>query len=144
MRWVKSLLGVINMSENTHLNHTSDEGYPRTDERKGPDIIVKTINLLSIGLWIFIIFNLCIILLSRPVGETFFDRLLNISVRNYWDANLLTFALVLSLIQFVISIFSFVLNTKRLKRKGDRIRISIIISIFFSLILCVCLVFVLL
>lgn len=125
------------MPVNGASNHKS---FLKKDYRQGPDIINKLINLLSISLWIFIIFNLCIVFLAKPVGETFFDRFFNVTVRSYWDANLLSFALILSLVQFIVSIFSLYLNTKRLKRKGDRIRITIIVSIFLSLLLCLTLV----
>lgn len=107
------------------------------NSRKGPDIILRMIDIISVVLWGFIIVNFAIILVARPVSETFFDRLFSIKVRDYWDAYLLQFSLVLSLIQLFISVFSLFLNSKRLKRKGDRLRISIIASIFLSLLVCV-------
>ena len=108
-----------------------------TNSRKGPDLILRMIDIISVILWGFIIVNLAIIMFARPVGETFFDRFFSIKVRDYWDAPLLQFSLILSLAQLFISVFSLFLNSKRLKRKGDRIRISIIASIFISLLVCV-------
>lgn len=108
----------------------------RSYTRKGPDIILRMIDIASVILWGFLIVNLAIILFARPEGETFFDRLFNLSVRNYWDAALLQIALILSLTQLLISIFSLYLNSKRLKRKDDRLRASIIISIFVALFIC--------
>ncbi len=104
--------------------------------RNGPDIILRVLDIGSVILWGFLIVNLVIILLAKPLGETFFDRLLNISVRDYWDTAILQIALFLSLFQLVLSIVSLYLNSKRLKRKNDRIRISIIVSIFGSLAIC--------
>jgi hypothetical protein len=105
--------------------------------RKGPDIVCRIVDIASVILWGFIIVNFAIILWAKPVGETFFDRLFNISVRDYWDAAMLQIALFLSVIQLFISIFSLYLNSKRLKRKGDRIRISIVASIFVASFICV-------
>ncbi|HHW23421.1 MAG TPA: hypothetical protein GXX26_11165 [Clostridiaceae bacterium] len=104
--------------------------------RKGPDIICRMVDIASVILWGFIIVNFAIILWAKPVGETFFDRLFNISVRDYWDAAMLQISLFLSLAQLLVSIFSLYLNSKRLKRKDDRIRISIIVSIFVASFIC--------
>lgn len=113
-------------------NKNSEHPYTR----KGPDIILRIIDIGSVILWGFLIVNFAVILLAKPVGETFFDRLLNISVRSYWDAAILQVALFLSLVQLVLSIISLYLNSKRLKRKNDRIRISIVVSVFASLAIC--------
>lgn len=108
----------------------------RPEKRKGPDIVCRMVDIASVILWGFIIVNFSIILWAKPEGETFLDRLFNISVRDYWDAALLQIALFLSLAQLLISIFSLYLNSKRLKRKDDRIRISILASIFVALFIC--------
>lgn len=104
--------------------------------RKGPDIVCRIVDIASVILWGFIIVNFAVILWAKPIGETFFDRLFNISVRNYWDAALLQFALFLSLFQLLVSIFSLYLNSKRIKRKDDRISVSIIVSIFVVSLIC--------
>lgn len=105
--------------------------------RKGPDLILRLIDIFSVILWGFFFVNVSLIVYAKPVDETFFDRLFHVSVRDYWDFKLLQFALILSLVQFFISLFSLYLNSRRLKRKNDRIRKSIIISIFTSLVLCI-------
>lgn len=108
----------------------------RPDVRKGPDLILRLIDIFSVILWGFQIVILGLLHYAKPVYETFFDRLLHIELRDYWDYQLLKVTLILSLVQFVVSLISLYLNSKRLKRKYDRIRRSIIISIFSSLILC--------
>lgn len=107
------------------------------NSRKGPDLILRMIDIISVVLWGFIIVNFAVILLAKPVGETFFDRFFSIRVRDYWDSYLLQFSLILSLTQLLISIFSLFLNSKRLKRKDDKIRISILLSILISLFVCI-------
>ena len=107
------------------------------NSRKGPDLILRMIDIISVVLWGFIIVNFAIIMFAKPMGDTFFDRFFSIKVRDYWDASLLQFSLILSLAQLFLSVFSLYLNSKRLKRKGDRIRISIIASIFVSLFICI-------
>ena len=106
-------------------------------KRKGPDLILKMLDRLSFLLWGFTIIIFGVILSAKPQWETFFDRLFNVSVRDYWDYKLLRFAFIISIVQFVISLFSLFLNSKRLKRKEDKIRNSIIISLFASLMICI-------
>lgn len=120
-------LGVINLESNA---------TQRPYVRKGPDIVCRMVDIASVILWGFIIVNFGIILWAKPEGETFFDRLFNISVRDYWDAALLQIALFLSVIQLLVSIISLYLNSKRMKRKDDRLRVSIIISTFVALFIC--------
>lgn len=108
----------------------------RSNTRKGPDLIFRLIDIFSVILWGFQILNIGLLYQAKPVDETFLDRLFNVKVRDYWDYQLLQLALILSLVQFVVSLIYLYLNSKRLKRKNDRIRISIIISIFSSLALC--------
>ncbi len=108
---------------------------PSSEKRKGPDLIFRLIDILSIVLWAFLIINISVILYAKPQWETFFDRLFKTGVREHWDYGLLCAALFLSLVQFIISLLSLYLNSKRLKRKTDRVRNSIVISIFSSLLI---------
>jgi len=114
-----------------------DNDHVRVDLRKGPDIIIRILDISSVILWAFIIVNLAMIMFAMPEKETFFDRLFSIQVRGYWDKDLLQFPLVLSVIQLIISVVLLFLNSKRLKRKDDRIRTSVVISLFVSLIICI-------
>ncbi len=116
--------------------------FYHSDKRKGPDLILRLISLSSIILWGFIILNFCVILSAKPEFESFFDRLLNLTVRDYWDYRLLLISLVTSLTQFILSVLALFLNTRRLKRKTDRIRASIIISLVLSTILTVALTYI--
>lgn len=114
------------------MRRMSQNIFYHSDKRKGPDLILRLISLSSIILWGFIILNFCVILSAKPEFESFFDRLLNLTVRDYWDYRLLNISLVTSLIQFILSVLALFLNTRRLKRKTDRIRASIIISLVFN------------
>lgn len=125
------------------MRRMSQNIFYHSDKRKGPDLILRLISLSSIILWGFIILNFCVILSAKPEFESFFDRLLNLTVRDYWDYRLLNISLVTSLIQFILSVLALFLNTRRLKRKTDRIRASIIIiSLVLSIILTVALTYI--
>src|SRR5690606_8164177 len=89
--------------------------------------------LSSILVWIIYMFNIVAILAAKPVEEGLFDRFFNVPVRGWWDLQLLSRSLIISIIQFVISVVSIFLNTKRIKRRYDIRYISHYISIPVSL-----------
>jgi len=95
------------------------------------------LDIISVILWGFIILDLAMILFAKPEVETFIDRFFSVKVRDYWDTNILRFPLMLSLVQLLISVFLLFLNSKRLKRKDDKMRISVIASIYVSIFICV-------
>lgn len=112
----------------------SNEPIKYYKNRKGePDAIIKWLDIASVLTWFLILFNISLFLYARPVTENFFDRLFNVEVRDYWDTRFLTITFILSAILFVLSLISIYLNTKRLKRKYDRMRKSLIVSAGFSL-----------
>jgi uncharacterized BrkB/YihY/UPF0761 family membrane protein len=118
--------------------HVLDNKKPVTrDSRKGPDLILRMLDIISVILWGFIILDLAMILFAKPEVETFIDRFFSVKVRDYWDTNILRFPLMLSLVQLLISVFLLFLNSKRLKRKDDKMRISVIASIYVSIFICV-------
>lgn len=112
----------------------SNEPIKYYKNRKGePDAIIKWLDIASVLTWFLILFNISLFLYARPRTENFFDRLFNVQVRDYWDTRFLTVTFILSAILFVLSLISIYLNTKRLKRKYDRMRKSLIVSAGFSL-----------
>jgi uncharacterized integral membrane protein len=115
----------------------TEAGAVNSTARKGPDLILKLLDRASVILMGILIFNLCLIFSAKPQDETFFDRLLNISVSTQWDLKLLKLSLTGSIMQLVVSLVYLYLNSKRLRRKTDRIRKSIVISLFASLLLCI-------
>jgi cytochrome c oxidase assembly factor CtaG len=114
----------------------SNEPIKYYKNRRGePDAILKWLDIASVLTWFLILFNISLFLYARPVTENFFDRLFNVEVRDYWDTRFMTITFILSAFLFVLSLVSIYLNTKRLKRKYDRIRKSLIISAVFSFIM---------
>lgn len=97
------------------------------ERRKGPDIVVKAV-WWTVGVsWLLIITALLFTDKAKPVRETFFDRLLEVSVRQYWDQELLKKAFIVLLVNMVVCIVGFFLNMMRQRRKTDKISKSIII-----------------
>ena len=98
-----------------------------TERRRGPDVVVKAV-WWTVGIsWILIITALMITTEAQPKFETFIDRMLKVSVRSYWDKDLLQYAFYILLINLAACIVGFVLNILRHKRKTDKISKSIIV-----------------
>lgn len=103
-----------------------------SEKRTGPDVLVKWIKISSYLVWLFIAVFIFLTDLAKPQQLTFFDRLLDISIRTTWDNQLLLVAFITAIILFILSFFSLVVNLKRLKRKSDHISLSLIISLILS------------
>ena len=106
----------------------------RTERRKKKDIICKFLDAAVIIVWLIIIAVLSVVHFALPRKENFFDRLLKAEVRTTMDYSLLDTAFWLLVFLFVFSLISIILNTKRLKRRTDRMRKSFVISLTGSLI----------
>jgi len=105
----------------------SDEKPIFVERRKGPDIIVKTVWVVSAVSWLLIIIALAFAQKAAPEIETFFDRYLGKTVRSYWDENSLRYAFIIFIINFIICVAGFILNMKRKRRKTDKVSKSIIL-----------------
>jgi hypothetical protein len=103
-----------------------------TEKRNGPDFYIKWIKTSSYIVWFFLAVFVFLTDLAKPQEATFFDRLLDVSVRTIWDKQLLTYAFIIAITLFTYSLFSLLLNCKRLKRKSDHLNVSLIISTVIS------------
>lgn len=104
------------------------------NRRRKKDLIILWLELGSILVWFIFMFNISALLYARPLEEGFFDHLFKVTARDYWDVRFLRLSLIISIVQFVISVVSIYLNTKRMKRRTDVRHISFYISAILSLI----------
>ena len=87
--------------------------------------------MAAIGLFIAI----CIAAVAKPEAVTFFDRFYKVNVyrRPHWDMVLVDYIAIMLLLSGLTSIVGLVINSKRLKRKGDYIRSTLVICLLMSL-----------
>lgn len=114
-----------------------DRKYPDREyreKRTGPDFLVRWVHLASFIVWLFIAVLAFLIDRAKPEQVTFFDRLFDITRRGDWNQSLTNIAFILSLVLFVFSIISLIINAQRLKRKGDHVSKSLIISLIISVV----------
>lgn len=105
------------------------------NRRRRTDPIIQWLELSSVMVWFIFMFSLVAFIAAKPAEEGFFYRLFDVSVRGYWDARLLQRSVIISAIQLVISAVSLILNTRRLKRRTDKIYISHCVSVPVSLLM---------
>lgn len=106
----------------------------KKERRNKPDIICQWLEFAGIFVWVVLLAALTLYEDAQPQEETFFDRLLEVKIRQTWDFRTLNTALCLLLLLFVLSVVSIILNLKRMKRSTDHLRVSFIFSLLGSLI----------
>jgi len=105
----------------------SEQNRNFIERRKGPDAVVKTV-WWSTGIsWLLFIAALVFFDKARPERETFFDRMFDVRVRDYWNENALQYAFFILMLNLAICVIGFICNMMRRRRKTDRISKSILI-----------------
>ena len=107
--------------------------YP--NRRKTKDPLLKYLAwsnaIAAIGLFIAI----CIAAAAKPEAVTFFDRFYKVNVyrRPHWDMVLVDYIAIMLVISVLTSTVGLIINSRRLKRKGDYVRATQVICLVLSL-----------
>ncbi len=103
------------------------------NRRKRPDLVLIFLTGLNAAAVIFLAAALVLAAIAKPQLETFFDRYYNLTLRQTWNHDLIFYigiSLGCSCLAGAIGLF---LNGKRLKRKGDHIHATLVLSFIISL-----------
>ncbi len=119
----------MDTADNTRQD-SNDRLY--SEKRTGPDFLVYWIRISSFAVWVMLGIFFMIYDLAMPHESTFFDRLFDVSSRTVWDQNLMLISFFVAVILFFFSLLSLIINTRRLKRKSDRISLSLVFSLIVS------------
>lgn len=103
-------------------------------KRSGPDFWVKTIESLCVVGWLLMLIALLVIGTAKPEIETFFDRYYSVPLRRTWDLELTRYVFYIMLLGLFLSVFGLLANSRRISRKEDSYRDSLIIVGVISLI----------
>lgn len=106
--------------------------YLSNEKRKGPDLFIIWVKIARIVVWIILGIILLLNDSARPQVTTFFDYFFDVTVRDFWDKSLLFTSFLVSIILFIFSFISILINMTRLKRTTDRFYISLIITLIIS------------
>ncbi len=105
------------------------------DRRKGPDSIIKryeTIGLINI---LVLFFSVILLLYAQPDPRYVLDYFYNIRRSSLWHTHYYIAAVVSIFIQMLLGLYGLNLNRMRLKRKTDKISISLGFTTISSVIL---------
>ena len=102
----------------------------RRNRRKGPDIVIRSINAMAIISWILIIIVFIIVSIVKPTairtpGTGMIPKVTNQGV--------VSIALFLMVVQVILAVVGIIANTTRLKRKSDRFNMGLIFSGGFAI-----------
>lgn len=103
------------------------------EKRKGPDKLIKITYLtISICWFIFLIYAF-LLAQAQPHNRTYFDTRFKATVQTTWDTDILQSTIRYFYIGFLLSGFGIFLNSKRMKRKEDHYKYSLIFINFTSI-----------
>lgn len=104
------------------------------NRRKRPDLLLQLLAWSNAVAVISLVSALCIAAIAKPELETFFDRYYSLQLRQTWNTDLIGYIGFMLLLSCLTSIAGLIINSKRLRRKGDHIRSTMILSLIISLI----------
>lgn len=102
------------------------------EHREGPDLLAKWAKYSGLVAWAIIFLMLIFIGQAKPQIYTVLDAKYNKISRNTWDQAYLIYAFICAGAAFIFSLISLLINSRRIKRKTDRIKISLLISLLVS------------
>ena len=118
----------------------TDNKDPRADEpeaikekpkfqerRKKRDWVTSSSTILSLLSWVLALVVWVVLDQASPEKENMFTRFFSVSVRGYWNQELLPLAFRLLAASLCICIIAFIFNMKRKRRKTDKYNKSIIV-----------------
>ena len=106
------------------------EGYDRRENQ--PDLIGRTLKMLSFGSTGIIVLFAFLIALAQPASYAVIDK--RPGFGEAWDPTLCQTLFFVMIAGCVVGISGLVLNAKRLKRKHDFLRVNLILLSIISLV----------
>jgi len=107
--------------------------YPNRRKTKDPLMRFLTWSNATAAIGLFA--ALCIAAAAKPEAITFFDRFYQVNTyrRPHWDMVLVDYIAIMLAISCLTSTIGLIINSRRLKRKGDFIRATLVICLLVSL-----------
>lgn len=102
------------------------------NRRKGPDFIINMIKWISIVIWLIIGIVVILLMVSNPTSAGMQMSRPTLQTTSSKAVSSAMFSLLV--IQLIMSVSGLVFNFTRLKRKTDRLRISLVLSGLFAII----------
>jgi hypothetical protein len=101
------------------------------NRRKGPDFIINLIKWISIAIWIIIGIVVILLMVANPTSPDLQRGWVALPTTSLKAVNSAIFSLFV--IQLIMSVAGLLFNFTRLKRKTDKLRISLVLSGLFAI-----------
>ncbi len=112
---------------------SQQSSFPQKNRRKGPDLLVQSLQWLSLAGWVVLVVALGLTHIAKPEMNSGLVQYWGVSIRDYWDPELLPSLIYLMWWCCGISLISLVLNKFRLRRATDRVRYNFVVLLLVSL-----------
>lgn len=104
-----------------------------SNRRKHPDPILRLLAWSNAVAVISLAIAVAIIAVAKPQRMNFLDHFYGVQRLNpAWDMDLIGYTGIMLLLSFITSIVGLFLNSKRMRRKGDHIHATLILSLIAS------------
>ncbi len=104
------------------------------DRRHKKDWVCVAIEICAALAWVLIIGDLLLIASARPEGENFFSRVLDYTASHGWEEGPLRFSMWMMFGTFALCVVGLIFNSRRMRRKADRISPSLVVLGILSLV----------
>ena len=106
-----------------------------SNRRKNPDPILRLLAWSNAVAVISLAVAVAIIAVAKPKRMNFLDHFYGVQRLNpAWNTDLIGYIGIMLLLSFITSIVGLFLNSKRMRRKGDHIHATLILSLIASII----------
>ena len=102
------------------------------DRRKGPDPLTKSLRWIAVLSWMIMFIILIILAIAKPDDVTFFDRQFGVTRNTSANLSLIRTIFYLMIFGFLLSLIGLIINLRRLRRRDDEYRISLILISIIS------------
>ncbi|GAB4370567.1 MAG: hypothetical protein Kow0042_12870 [Calditrichia bacterium] len=103
------------------------------DRRKGPDLWTKSLRWLAVFGWLILFAALIIVGITKPETVTFFDQKFQFYKAGTENPLLTRIIFYLMILGLLLSLMGVFINLKRLRRRDDEYRLSLILLGLISL-----------
>jgi len=123
---------------NDQYRRLFDDAPPkRVERRKKPDKVILAMRIMAISSWAFLLGGLTLVYFAIPKNIKFFESLIATHIEYPWLPQYLYYSLFLVAPSVIMAVVGLHLNRKRLKRKFDRVSVTVVGALAVSIIVLV-------
>ena len=124
----------MNLNDEFRRVFESDPPRPIDRRKRKPDKIMTAMKIVNLTGWLFILAGLFMIYFAVPQQTTILDIYRSKIVRDTWQPRFLYYSFYLLIPGVILSVAAYFLNKRRMKRKSDKIFLTVIAGISVSII----------